>query len=91
MRKRIISIILSIVIFTTFTPFPTTKVHAASNEEIIFNFCINELHLNVAAACGILANIEKESSFVADKLEGGYTWASGGEYGICQKSQAQQR
>ncbi len=60
------------------------KTYAASNEEIIYNFLKNELGLNTAAACGVLANIEKESNFRPNLLEGGYTWASGGGYGICQ-------
>ena len=36
---------------------------AASNETTIYNFLRNELGCNVATACGILANIEQESSF----------------------------
>ena len=35
----------------------------SDNEATIFRFAIDELHVNIAAACGILANIEAESSF----------------------------
>ncbi len=55
-----------------------------NNEEYIFNFLVTEMGLNTAAACGVLANIEKESNFRSDLLEYGYTWNSGGGYGICQ-------
>ncbi len=34
-----------------------------SNEEAIFSFLRNEMKLNAAASCGVLANIEKESAF----------------------------
>ena len=49
------------------------------NEKIIFNFLCNNMNLNTAAACGILANIESESSFNPN-LYGDY----GTSYGICQ-------
>ncbi len=55
-----------------------------SNETIIYNFLKNELRLNTAAACGVLANIEKESTFRNDLMEHGYTWEGGAGYGICQ-------
>ena len=55
-----------------------------TNEEVIFNFLTQEMELNIAAACGVLANIERESGFKSDLLEYGYTWANGGGYGICQ-------
>lgn len=50
-----------------------------TNEETIFNFCIEVLHLNQAAACGVIANIEKESGFRTDAVGDGGT-----SYGICQ-------
>ena len=36
---------------------------ASTNEQTIYDFCINSLGVNVAAACGILSNIQSESSF----------------------------
>jgi hypothetical protein len=49
------------------------------NEQIIYNFLRNEMNLNQAAACGVLANIRTESNFnpiqIGDK---------GTSYGICQ-------
>ncbi len=64
--------------------FENDVVYAQSNEMIIFKFLVNEVGLNTAAACGVLANIEKESGFEPDKKEYGYTWAEGAGYGICQ-------
>ncbi len=60
------------------------KVNALSNEKIIYDFLKNELKMNTAAACGVLANIEKESGFIPNLLERGYSWDTGGGYGICQ-------
>ncbi len=54
-------------------------VHAASNEETIFNFVTNEMGMNSAAGCAVLANVYAESSFRPD------LWGDGGtSYGICQ-------
>lgn len=46
-------------------------------EQMVFYFCVNELGYTSAAACGILANIYKESSF---RL----TARADGSYGLCQ-------
>ncbi len=58
--------------------------HAASNEQQIYTFLTSNMHLNNAAACGVLANIEKESNFNPTAMEYGYTWNTGAGYGICQ-------
>lgn len=50
-----------------------------TNEQIIFNFLCNNMKLNIAASCGILANIKEESSFNPN-LYGDF----GTSYGICQ-------
>lgn len=52
---------------------------ALSNEKIIYQFIINEMKLNKAAACGIIANIKYESGFRTDALGD-----NGRSYGICQ-------
>ena len=39
------------------------RLDASSTESTIFNFCLDDLNLNIAAACGVLANIYSESSF----------------------------
>lgn len=61
-----------------------TAKAVSANETAIYNFLTTNMKLNNAAASGILANIEKESSFRNDVIEYGYTWNSGGGYGICQ-------
>lgn len=38
-------------------------VYASANSDYVYQFLISELGLNSAAACGVLANIEKESDF----------------------------
>ena len=55
------------------------RVYAGTQEEqTAFAFFVDEMGLNPAAACGIMANISIESGFKAD-ITGG-----GGAYGICQ-------
>lgn len=52
---------------------------ASSNAETIYRFLMDEVGLNAAGACGVLANIEKESSFDPQGTGDGGT-----SYGICQ-------
>ena len=85
MRKIAIKLIAYILSMTLMSSaFFAIDTLALSNEEVIYNFIINELGLNMAAACGILANIEHESGFDNTQLERGYTWEEGAGYGICQ-------
>ena len=82
--KKWLSVLLSLLLMVSIASPAVLTAQAASNEQTIFNFLTNDMELNTAAACGVLANIEKESNFRNDVLEYGYTWASGGGYGICQ-------
>lgn len=54
-------------------------VTSSPNETVIYEFLVNEMGLNTAAACGILANIYRESSFNPNA-----TGDKGTSYGICQ-------
>ena len=58
---------------------PAASASSLAMERRIFDFLIEELGLNSAAACGVLANIEAESSFRLDTLGD-----SGTSYGLCQ-------
>ena len=51
----------------------------ADNRDIIYRFLTEDLHLNHAVACGIVANIHYESRFNPEALGD-----SGTSYGICQ-------
>ncbi|WP_408071584.1 phage tail tip lysozyme [Butyrivibrio sp. JL13D10] len=65
-----------------FTPLCSVKaasLHGKSNEEKIFYFLREEMNFNNAAGSGVLANIEKESSFRT-----GANGDGGTSYGICQ-------
>ena len=67
-------------------PDPNLKkrsVSGNSNETTIYNYLINNMKLNTAAACGVLANIQAESSFNPD-LKGDYQNGQYTSYGICQ-------
>ena len=60
MKTRLKCILLLLPIFFSFY---IAKVDAASTQQQIFDFCKNQMGMNTAAACGVLANIERESSF----------------------------
>lgn len=78
--KRTLITILAVVM--VFSIVPATSFAAASKAQTIqtiFDFLVDEMGLNSAAACGVLANIEKESNFNPN-LYGD----SGSSYGICQ-------
>ena len=73
----VISLTLSLI--TLFTNHNMLYANASSNEETIFSFVTNEMGMNSAAGCAVLANIYAESSFCPD------IWGDGGtSYGICQ-------
>lgn len=55
----------------------------ANNERIIYEFLINEMGINTAAACGVLANIQAESGF-RPNAEGDIGYSGGSSIGICQ-------
>ena len=78
--KKLLITLLAVVM--VFTAVPVASMAAATKAEtirIIFDFLVDEMGLNSAAACGVLANIEKESDF-NPTLYGD----SGSSYGICQ-------
>ncbi len=75
--KRLTLIFICIVMVVSCIPFSASAANANANT--IFEFCIKELKLNTAGACGVLANIEAESNFNPNLYgDGGYS------YGICQ-------
>ena len=84
--KRVLSLVLALCLCVGVLGAVSVPAHGATsqNETIIFNFLIDEMGFNEAAASGVLANIEKESGFRNDVIEYGYTWETGGGYGICQ-------
>ena len=84
--KKVISVLCSLFLLLSLISFVpiAIDVQAVSNEQMIYEYLVNDLGLNTAAACGVLANIEKESGFRPDLMEKGYTWDQGAGYGICQ-------
>ncbi len=78
---KILSAVTAAAIISAMIPF---SAYAVSNEQYIYNFLTTKIGFNTAAACGVLANIEKESDFNPDLKEYGYTWDEGCGYGICQ-------
>ncbi|MBR5826433.1 MAG: fibronectin type III domain-containing protein [Clostridia bacterium] len=64
MKKAITKAILIVMtIVTLATVMPISANASTSNVKKIYNFLTDELGFNSAAACGILANIERESDF----------------------------
>lgn len=81
MKKKIISLVLSVTFLVGMISLFTQSV-AASNETTIYNFLINNMGMNTAAACGVLANIQKESNFNPNDQ---FIESDGSlSYGICQ-------
>lgn len=78
--KKGLAFLLAAICFMNvmFISFPEAKA-AGSYEKDIFYFLKHYMGMNDASACGVVANIEKESSFRPD-LYGD----NGTSYGICQ-------
>lgn len=74
--RAVLAAMLATVMVVTSVPI---SVQAASTVDTIFTFLKEELGLNTAAACGVLANIEKESNFNPNAYGD-----HGTSYGICQ-------
>ncbi len=79
-KKALLVLLTLIVVSSSFvTVASAASVPTGKTVQTIYNFLINEMGLNSAAACGVLANIEKESDFNPN-LYGD----NGSSYGICQ-------
>lgn len=66
MKKALMKVILTVMtLVTLITVIPLSSANAAStsNKTEVFSYLTKELGFNSAAACGIMANIEKESNF----------------------------
>lgn len=55
-----------------------------NNAKKIVTYLTKTMGLSTPAAVGVVANIYYESGCMPDILERGYTWESGGGYGLCQ-------
>lgn len=80
--KKVLSFLLIVCLAAgLLSPAPSLTAEAASktNQKTIFKYLTKTMKLPPAAACGVLANIEKESNFNPKA-----TGDSGTSYGICQ-------
>lgn len=87
--KKVLSLVLCIcLVCGVYVPASAEKAEAATTvktvtdnptEPLIYSFLTEDMGLNSAAACGILANVYRECRF-NEKAEG----VSGLSYGICQ-------
>lgn len=85
--KKCMSLVLAIVLFgmtvtgglSGLIGETVAKADSETNEQIIYEYCSQELGFNTAACCGILANIQRESWFLPYA-----TGDNGAAYGICQ-------
>ncbi|MEE1320649.1 MAG: phage tail tip lysozyme [Acutalibacteraceae bacterium] len=57
------ALLLAMTIVTLVAIIPLSANATSSNKQKIYSFLTKEMNLNSAAACGILANIERESEF----------------------------
>lgn len=64
MKKALMKVILiAMTLVTLLTVIPLSASASTSNKTQVFSYLTKELGFNSAAACGIMANIEKESNF----------------------------
>ncbi len=64
MKKALTRVLLVVIaVVTLATVMPISANASTSNAKKIYNFLTDKLEFNSAAACGILANIERESDF----------------------------
>lgn len=64
MKKALIKVLLTaMTLVTLITVIPLCANATSDNKTQIFSYLTDEMGLNSAAACGIMANIEKESNF----------------------------
>ena len=65
MKKALMKVILTVMTLVTLITVIPLSANAAStsNKTQVFSYLTKELGFNSAAACGIMANIEKESNF----------------------------
>ncbi|MBO7320235.1 MAG: fibronectin type III domain-containing protein [Clostridia bacterium] len=69
MKKALIKVLLiAMTLVTLITVIPLSANATSDNKTQIFSYLTNEMGLNSAAACGIMANIEKESNFKPSKI-----------------------
>ncbi|MBQ8575712.1 MAG: hypothetical protein IJ447_06695 [Clostridia bacterium] len=78
-KRTFITILALVMVFSAIPVATMAATSKAQTIQTIFDFLVDEMGLNSAAACGVLANIEKESNFNPN-LYGD----SGSSYGICQ-------
>lgn len=78
--KRMRSVLLSVLLVVS-TVF-SFAVYAGSNEQVVFEYLTDTMRLNTAAACGAMANLERESNFNPNAE---YQEKDGSiSYGLCQ-------
>lgn len=70
-------IALALCVFCVLPSF--AYIARPANVDVIFEFLVTEMGFNSAAACGVLANIEKECAFIEDLYGDDNT-----SYGLCQ-------
>jgi hypothetical protein len=68
-----------IFLYSASTSIKTFSTSSVSNETTVYKYLTEKMGLNTAAACGVLANIQKESNFNPTSLGD-----KGTSYGICQ-------
>lgn len=78
MKKRLLSACLALCVALTLIPVSAqaASVTGRANETAVYDYLVNTMGLNAAAACGVMACISVESSFSPT--------AGGSYYGLCQ-------
>lgn len=79
---------LNAIVHVEYPETAFSEIQGGTNKEKVFSFLTEELGLNNAAACGVMANIQNESGFNPARHEDKNAYGDGlGEgYGLCQWS-----
>ncbi len=93
MKKLMKALLLAMTLVTILTVIPLPANASTSNKQKVFTYITEEMGLNSAAACGIMANIERESNFNSNcvirdsngKQSGGLCQWNGGRFNSLQR------
>ena len=62
-KRALATLTASMIIFTMIPGYMVNAASSLSNEIRVYNYLVDKMGLNTAAACGLLANVKAESNF----------------------------
>ena len=62
-KRALATLTALMIIFTMIPGYMVNAASSLSNEIRVYNYLVDKMGLNTAAACGLLANVKAESNF----------------------------